>query len=758
MALVTLIEARPRGAAGGGQVDVRLAGGGSRAYIGHRGFLDWRSGAMSKPRFSASLGFDEGGWTGNTTPQSATLAIGTNDTGYLSYLAGLYWIGAPIEIYAGDDAAAVPTWTRRLKGVVAAVEVGSPFLRVTVSDLSTALDRPFAPDTFAGNGGLEGDVEATGRTKRRSLGQCWNVEGRVLDKVNNVYEFGDPFRPLRAFLNLKDKGRGGPAAILGWQGTAIATLNALRSSTPPAGGSILAPSIACVKWWTTPAGPLTCDLEGETPPFGYTSTPAGMTRYILEQAGFGLADFGAADQLRLINCGTHIGDNSTTAAQVIDRVLLGTSLNWSIDANGLAVIREWAWGASAETIRSEGVTRDATYRPTRARRVGYQANNRIHSDSEVSAALLLAGIDTDATRNDDGGNMIDAPGDNSQWLYYNGARPASIGTDRLAAAQAAQLAFGDFATVVYGSRMYPVSAGETLWFQHVATTDGPLPGGQTIRGGLQIYDAAGNPVAPGSIDVPGSAIGGSEANGVWVARAGEVTVPAGVAKVRPYSIRAGAPWTAYSAYVGEPVLSRSQPGADVTGLNVSAGFDGQGGLATANTADFSTQVSGATKPSNNADVTSANTAAAITGQAATATDSNISNIDTGTGGGSYTDGTGYTRQLIAELSVSLAPGERGLLVFVGLGNINASANGQLSGVVGGWDLEINGLPYLNGVYATAGSDDGTSAAANGSFTGGFRAQSGTYRLYASASANGGQSPRSVSLDTSGEITVLKLRY
>ena len=50
-------------------------------------------------------------------------------------------------------------------------------------------------------------------------------------------------------------------------------------------------------------------------------------------------------------------------------------------------------------------------------------------------------------------------------------------------------------------------------------------------------------------------------------------------------------------------------GADVTANNTAASIAGQGALATSNTADFATQVSGSGKPALNADVTSQNTAA-----------------------------------------------------------------------------------------------------------------------------------------------------
>ncbi len=446
MALVTLIEAKPRPAAGGAQVDVRLAGGPTRAYIGHRGFTDWRAGVVTKPRFSRSIGFGEEGWTGASSPQSATFEIGTADPAFLSYLGGLFWTGAPVEIYSGDDELPL-VWTRRLKGVVASASTEGPYVRITVADVSRDIDRPVAPDTFAGTGGLEGGDEATGRAKRRNFGHCWNVEGRVLDKAFNVYEFSDPARPLLGFYAVKDKGRAGPGALVDWQGSRDATLAALRAASAPYGGSVQAPSIACVKWWTTPAGPLTADIAGEIPlsgPGDYTSTPVGMAAYILAQmGGIAVTNFAEVGAFRPIDCGWHVGDNSMTAAQLVDRILLGASLLWTVDTNGDAVIREWSWTTPpVAALRSERIARETVFRPLGNRKLGFQANQHIHSDADISAALILA---DDVTYVDGTPIEVLKPAEAGANVTGTNTAAAIAGQGALATTNAA-----DFGTQVYG--------------------------------------------------------------------------------------------------------------------------------------------------------------------------------------------------------------------------------------------------------------------------------------------------------------------
>ena len=81
---------------------------------------------------------------------------------------------------------------------VAKQEVADGQLQLTIADLSGDLAKPVidAKARFAGTGGIEGDATVNGRAKRRSWGRVFNVEAQVLIAADNVYELGDPARPL----------------------------------------------------------------------------------------------------------------------------------------------------------------------------------------------------------------------------------------------------------------------------------------------------------------------------------------------------------------------------------------------------------------------------------------------------------------------------------------------------------------------------------------------------------------------------------
>lgn len=395
MTTVVLVQALPRIASTGEAVAVRLAGGGSRPYD-QLGFSDWRSGVATLPRFTSALGFDQMGFTGGALPQTGGVRFFPSDRALLTYLSNLNWIGARIVIVTGDDEAATPIYAQTFVGEVADMKSARGAITLTLSDLSGDLDKPVCSDTFAGTGGLEGGDDATGRIKRRTWGYAFNIEGKLLDKANSIYEFGDPAQQLSAFPMVKDKGREAGAYVdVAWQGTAAATLTKLIATTVPGGGCARAPSIACVKWWTTPAGPLTADVQGEIGT-GYVSTAPEIAARVVGLFSTQITVGNTAEALTWQSAvaGVHVDESSETVGNMLDRLLLPVSTAWLLGGDGVLSFRRIYWGAAVDTVTADTIEREATFQPLKTRRVGFQRNHRLHSDAEISAALLLA---TDAT-------------------------------------------------------------------------------------------------------------------------------------------------------------------------------------------------------------------------------------------------------------------------------------------------------------------------------------------------------------------------
>jgi hypothetical protein len=389
MSKVVWITASPRDPATGAVVTVRLAGGGRDAPY-YRAPNHFRAGVATLPRFKAELQFDENGWTGGTVAQSGRIAFRPAQEALTAELSGLYWNEAPIEVDVGPEGG---PYTRVLTGIVASVAAGDIGLDIEIADLSTKLNNPLITARFAGNGGVEGGAEASGRTKRRSWGRVFNVEGRVLDKATNLYEFGDPAFPWQGFSALRDMGRDGPFAVLPWQGSILDTLNALKASSPAPGGGVVAPSIACAKWWTQPVGPLTADVLGEIGAAYVEKVPEIAERLVLAAGGPAIANVAATAVLRPDPAGLHVSDNNETTAAALDRLLLGTSLLWVLEPAGTIRLREWKLADPVETIVSRTVTRLRMLPPTKTRRVGFQKSNRVHSEGEIAAVLQVGDIE-----------------------------------------------------------------------------------------------------------------------------------------------------------------------------------------------------------------------------------------------------------------------------------------------------------------------------------------------------------------------------
>jgi len=382
MSEICWIEARPRIVATGAETVVRLAGGGSSTpYV--RDGNHYRAGIVEMPRLKASFGFDDNGQTGSTIPISGLLRFMPGAAGLVDELAAHYWRDAAITVDAGDERVMA---SRRLSGTIAGMVVNDGVIELTIADPSKRVDKPLLGPSFTGEGGIEGPTEAAGRPKRRSWGRVFNVECRLLDKVNNIYECGDPARPLAEISALRDKGRAGPIVIQLWAGSIAETFAALQAAPAPEGGGVVAPSIACVKWWTVPAGPLTADIRGETAG-GYAETVVSIAARVLSAIdGPTFADQAAAEALRPAICGIHVDSTSDTAAQILDRLFLGVSLFWVLQPNGTIRVGEWAWGAPVAQFDAIYLGRERQLPPVKSRRVGYRRNHRPHGAAEISVA------------------------------------------------------------------------------------------------------------------------------------------------------------------------------------------------------------------------------------------------------------------------------------------------------------------------------------------------------------------------------------
>lgn len=430
---------QPRLVSTGALTSLYLAGGGNRCPYRFGG-VDYKAGLDGIPRFKAAIEWGEAGWTGGVVPSTASMRWAPSTAADYKNWSTLYaWKDAPITVEVGEegfDGSAPAAWSNILTGTVAGISAAEGFITLTIADLSARLDKPIITGRFTGAGGIEGPVEAANRVKRRSFGTCFNIECRILDKANSIYEWGDPAFASTSVSAVRDMGRAatGGWTTLGWQGSIASTFAALQAAAVPAGTGVVAPSIQCVKWWTAPVGPLTVDVVGE---YGSLTAP-NIATLLVDLFGspltYTVGDRSAAIAARPDSAGLHIDDSSMTLANALDRLLLGVSMIWVADATGFMRFLPISFSSPVETVKSLAATRVRAYPAQKTRRLGYQRNERQHSDGEIAASVLLA--DVSGAGQLAGLNAVDfasqvtgaqKPADNAtvNRVYYQATAPAS---------------------------------------------------------------------------------------------------------------------------------------------------------------------------------------------------------------------------------------------------------------------------------------------------------------------------------------------
>ncbi len=385
---IILVEAQPARASDGVVQMVRFAGGGGEKPYRYDN-QDWRAGVVALPSIITQLNVEEGDYGTGAVPKALIIDWAPSRNADLAGMAAYFWKDAPVTVRIGPEGA-MPAVT--VVGKVIDDQVEKGVLKLALADPAADLKKPILSSRYAGTGDLEGPTEWAGKIKARLWGRIWNRIVEPIDKANNIYALADPTRPLQAIDAVRDKGAAAAAInVLAWQGSMAATLAALRAAAAPAGGCVVAPSIACLKWWTQPEQ-LQVDVRGETAG-GYVETAAAIASRIVAAIGgpaFVAGTVAAADGIRPDPVGWLVDDDSTTAAQALDALLGDVSLLWLLDPVGSIIIRPWAWGASVASAVSQDVERKSVFRPVSTTKIGYKRNQNPIPRGSL-AAIVLAG-------------------------------------------------------------------------------------------------------------------------------------------------------------------------------------------------------------------------------------------------------------------------------------------------------------------------------------------------------------------------------
>jgi len=212
------------------------------------------------------------------------------------------WLGRP------DDAR--PDFGLVVSGVVERITTSLSTMRIQLSDGLAKLDAPIQETTYAGTGGVEGGADLKGKPKPLAFGKSFNVPAVLVDGANLIYQVhaGGPIKDVPAVYD---------------RGVVLIKV----AGAPGAGQYQVDTAAGTFKLGATPAGTVTCDVEGDASLTGYVDRTADIIMRILVQkaalASYEIdsASFGRLNTDAGAPVGIWIGSDTRTIAEVVDELL-----------------------------------------------------------------------------------------------------------------------------------------------------------------------------------------------------------------------------------------------------------------------------------------------------------------------------------------------------------------------------------------------------------------------------------------------------
>lgn len=378
-ALVLLIEAQAFLPDGTDAPLIRLVSGGSRAdHFGEQ----WYPALTQLPLMGARLGFDGRSFQAPVTSTTGNFAFSLH-MGDLERAADHIWNGADIKIYQGFDGDGDGDFNLLWHGRAASSQATEEAISVTLADPAQDLNKPILSERFQGTGGIEGGEDLKGRLKPKAWGFCENVPGILVDPANLVYRFIDGPSTI---LQVKDGGVPFNA------GTDYPDYASLAAASVPDGAVAFCSSLSLVKVWRAPRFALTADLTASGPmrigdiaqnlvngASSVTFAPNTLSNFNALQPGLASAYV----------------DDERTIAQELDRLFGGVGAWWMPNSQGEIRIGQVGFDTVVLDVKGsvESVTRNRSLPPTYGRVLGYRPNYKPLSDGEIAGAVAAGDID-----------------------------------------------------------------------------------------------------------------------------------------------------------------------------------------------------------------------------------------------------------------------------------------------------------------------------------------------------------------------------
>lgn len=286
------------------------------------------------------------------------------------------WLGRPTDVRAD--------FGQVFGGVIENAVITETGVELRLSDGRAKLRQPIQSTLYAGSGGLEGGADLVGKPKPLCYGRVFNITPPLVDAANLIYQVhAGAIDDVPAVYD---------------RGVALVQVG----GAPAPGEYQVDTALGTFKLGGTPAGTVTCDVEGSASP-SYVETAADIVRRILsDQAGLDSVEINSAS-LSALNAeasqpiGLWIGTDVVMTESVVNELLLAVGAFGGFNRLGaftVGLITEPAGVVDGRfdrlSIRSlERVPLPAELDPICWRvQVGYQKNYTVQNDlaASVSAA------------------------------------------------------------------------------------------------------------------------------------------------------------------------------------------------------------------------------------------------------------------------------------------------------------------------------------------------------------------------------------
>lgn len=424
--LLTLAKISPLDALTGARVDVRVAGFSARQWSAEAGIngQTWEPAMTTPPTIGISL--FNGDYTQAVDAASASLPLNINalNKGFPGS-PGQVWVGAPVEIYAGEPGQAWP-WPVVFAGRVTSYGGRAPNLTLQAEVSAEPFAKTVLTATYAGSGGAEGGDDLRNRLKPLVLGWAKNVEPVLVDAVNNVYQFSG-YGAIEDVTTLYERA----SAFSASTGDHV-TYAALVAATIAPGQWATCLAAGMIRLGAPQAGVITGDIKGHkvggaTPRLtgaiiNALATIAGVSSGAIETASLSAMDVDKPYPINLVLT------DQTSFVDIARR--LAIACNWQAGLSlagkffasdvGLSGAEQFTMNARGATVPQVLASEELDVSPPYAKTImGANRCWRVHSADEIawSVPLVYKGAYDAATTYREG-DWVDLE-DGSTWLYIN---------------------------------------------------------------------------------------------------------------------------------------------------------------------------------------------------------------------------------------------------------------------------------------------------------------------------------------------------